>query len=62
MDAEDYISEMQDQLTAKTSSGDPFYVPANKLDLKLQTKRIQELVEVGHVNGFISDNDLKAMA
>ena len=61
MDTEDYINEMQGQLTAKSNTGGQFYVPASEKELKIQAKRISELLEVGHKNGFISDSDFKAM-
>ena len=50
--------------TAKTNTGDgevPFYVPAEQKDLGTQVKRVNDLVDLGHSKGFISDNDKTAM-
>ena len=53
--------EMNSQLLAKSNTGVPFYEPSSEKELKEQTKRIEEIIEVGHTNDFISDQDLKAM-
>ena len=64
MNTEDYITEMNTQLNAQCNSESgkvPFYVSATQHELKNQVKDIIDLIEAGHKNGFISDNDKAAM-